>query len=45
MRVKLNINFEYLKGAGFEAGGRSSTGRRLKMSDVVQDDDGPTKSG
>jgi hypothetical protein len=41
MSVKLIIDFEYFRGwAGFGTGGRSSTGRRLKMSDVVEDDDG-----
>ena len=41
MSVKLIIDFEYFNGwAGFETGGRSSMGRRLKMSDVVEDDDG-----
>jgi hypothetical protein len=41
MSVKLIIDFEYFRGwAGSETGGRSSTGRRLKMSDVVEDDDG-----
>jgi hypothetical protein len=41
MSVKLIIDFEYFTGwACFETGGRSSTGRRLKMSDVVEDDDG-----
>ena len=41
MNVKLIIDFEYFSGwAGFETGERSSTGRRLKMSDVVEDDDG-----
>jgi hypothetical protein len=41
MNARLIIDFEYLSGwAGFETGGRSSTGRRLKMSDVVEDDDG-----
>jgi hypothetical protein len=41
MSVKLIRDFEYFRGwAGFETGGRSSTGRRLKMSDVVEDDDG-----
>jgi hypothetical protein len=35
------IDFQYLSGwAGFETSERSSTGRRLKMSDVVDDDEG-----
>ena len=40
MSVKLFIDFEYFRWAGFETGRRSSTAGRLKMSDVVEDDEG-----
>jgi hypothetical protein len=41
MSVNLIVDFGYFnEWAGFETGGRSSTGRRLKMSDAVEDDEG-----